>query len=582
MKQFPVAKLLRAEQVDKDPIGDAQLQKILGGKFDGIERDIERSSEGINRGDVPYHELDGIIPSVFQQLPENQRAEVSQYIQQKKKTEATVSAATAGAEILLTLFGVFSGGGILSSIYYGVAGALGLSTAAYEFERASDLNTIANAQKVGGATELLSDPDSAKRGYVFAWANLTLGLIDSGVAIAEGGKLLPGATAAEVLATHPGADALYTVPKNKILEIQSAIDLERAGDPAAQQALAALKQELGTDFDSIYDTLGNGNLRVVGEAEAELLGGAGIGDVPSSPAKSRLLQIRESLTPEGQALFDREFKISGSNADEYLGSLESKKDPTKYLNGRGAAEARRASGGQQAAQQAIQQRRKTALEKLRQSGFVNRQDVLDIVENLELDYPEKVKTLRGKIAVEQAVQRAKTQYPAEQGYEVLEEVDVAEAVGNYRSLDEWKAAHPGQDPNGLYQLSGRVWRQKTDIDVMVVQKTPDGKYQTVEIQEVKSGKNDSPSKAKEQSNNGRNGLQEINDGSNDIQLHQGKENITGRFDRGKIAVTQDNAMTVGPAQKKQGGNGFDQVGESTTNDYNNLAKEILTQHGVTE
>ena len=63
MKQFPVAGLLRAEQVDRDIISDAQLQKILGGKFDGIERDIERSREGINRGDVTYHELDGIIPS---------------------------------------------------------------------------------------------------------------------------------------------------------------------------------------------------------------------------------------------------------------------------------------------------------------------------------------------------------------------------------------------------------------------------------------------------------------------------------------------------------------------------------------
>ena len=577
MKQFPVAKLLRAEQVDKDPIGDAQLQKILGGKFDGIERDIERSSEGINRGDVPYHELDGIIPSVFQQLPENQRAEVSQYIQQKKKTEATVSAATAGAEILLTLFGVFSGGGILSSIYYGVAGALGLSTAAYEFERASDLNTIANAQKVGGATELLSDPDSAKRGYVFAWANLTLGLIDSGVAIAEGGKLLQGATAAEVLATHPGADALYTVPKNKILEVQSAIDLERAGDPAAQQALAALKQELGTDFDSIYDTLGNGNLRVVGEAEAELLGGAGIGDVPSSPAKSRLLQIRESLTPEGQALFDREFLISGSNAQEYLGSLESKKDPTKYLNGRGAAEAKRASGGQQAAQQAIQQRRNDALAELRQSDFANNPDVSEIVKKTEMPYTDKVDAIRGKIAAEQAKNRAIAKYPAEQGYEVKDEIEVVEAVGNYNSVEEWQAANPGKSNQGLYESGGRIWRQKTDMDVVVVQQTPNG-YRIVEIQEIKSGKKDRAVKARKQSDNARAGLQEIQNGSNDVQLHQGKKNITGEYDRTQIAVNKNNALIVGP----KGKDGFDQTSEYSTSDFEYLAKEILKQRRVQE
>ena len=169
------------------------------------------------------------------------------------------------------------------------------------------------------------------------------------------------------------------------------------------------------------------------------------------------------------------------------------------------------------------------------------------------------------------------------GYLVLQEVDVVEAVGNYKSKAEWRAAHRGQEPKGMYESGGRLWKKKTDIDVMVVQETPNGKYKTIEIQEVKSGKNDSPGKARGQSNNGRNGLQAINNGSNDIQLHQNQNDLTGQFDRSQTAVTQNKALTVGLAQKKQGGkDGFDRVSDITTNDYNDLAKKILTQYEVTE
>ena len=175
------------------------------------------------------------------------------------------------------------------------------------------------------------------------------------------------------------------------------------------------------------------------------------------------------------------------------------------------------------------------------------------------------------------------------GYLVLQEVDVVKAVGNYKSLAEWRAAHRGQEPKGMYESGGRLWKKKTDIDVMVVQKTPDGKYKTIEIQEVKSGKNDSPGKARGQSNNGRDGLQAIGEGSNEVQLHQkkkdadGVENITVQFERSQTAVTQDKAIIVGPAQKKQGGkDGFDRLNDSSTIDYNDLAKKILTQYEVTE
>ena len=65
-------------------------------------------------------------------------------------------------------------------------------------------------------------------------------------------------------------------------------------------------------------------------------------------------------------------------------------------------------------------------------------------------------------------------------------MDVAEAVGNYKTKAEWRAANPDAPDMSFYESGGRVWQRKTDIDVMVVQKTPNGKYKTIEIQEVKS------------------------------------------------------------------------------------------------
>ena len=305
LKQFPVAGLLRTEQVDSELVSDRRLVQISR-KFNGIERDIQQSRFGIDNGDIPLSELDGIIPGVLEQIPEEQRSQVEAYIKKKKQTEATVQAGTAGAEVLLTLFGVFSGGGVLSSIYYGVAGALGLGTAAYEFERAADLNTVANAGNAGG-TQLLSDPEQAKRNYVFAWANLTLGLVDSGLAITEGGQLLKGAKAAEKLATRPNSQAIFNLPSDDVLAIQRAVDLERAGDPAAQQTLAALKQKLGSDFDAVYDTLKDRNLRVVDDAETAKIKGRGL----------------SSLTPEQEAVADR-------LGNEFAQTIVGKGDQVRY------------------------------------------------------------------------------------------------------------------------------------------------------------------------------------------------------------------------------------------------------------
>ena len=342
-----------------------------------------------------------------------------------------------------------------------------------------------------------------------------------------------------------------------------------AKNPKQRQKLYnQLREKLGDDFDE-----------AIKFAETDLTSETTIVFRDESLSSSQKLDyVRARLTPQEQAIFDKE--LAATTPDEYATQLGKKDDPISSFKGKVKQEAAQSGGKIQ------QQRVDNAWKQLEQSGFVGKKEVENIATSKKLRYLDKVRVLREKIAVEQAAQKATTQYPASQGYEVFKEVDVAEAVGNYKSKAEWRAAHRGQDPEGLYESGGRLWKQKTDIDVMVVQKTPDGKYKTIEIQEVKSGKNDSPSDARGQSDNGRNGLQAINNGSNNIQLHQkkkdaeGVDNITDRFDRSQIAVAQNKALIVGPAQKQQAG--FNRVGDSTTNDYNNLAKKILSQYGVKE
>ena len=96
------------------------------------------------------------------------------------------------------------------------------------------------------------------------------------MAISEGAQVLDSLKAAEKLATRPGASAIFTIPQDKVLQIQRAIDIERAGDPTAASTLFALRKELGGEsFDGVYDTLSDSNLRVIDNAEAAIVRGRG-------------------------------------------------------------------------------------------------------------------------------------------------------------------------------------------------------------------------------------------------------------------------------------------------------------------
>ena len=120
--------------------------------------------------------------------------------------------------------------------------------------------------------------------------------------------------AAEKLATRPGASAIFSVPQDKVLQIQRAIDLEKAGDPTAASTLFALRKELGGEsFDGVYDTLSNSNLRVIDNAEADLI----FGGFTKSPYDGRTY---DSLSPKEKEAFDKIYHFrKNSKAREAVG-----------------------------------------------------------------------------------------------------------------------------------------------------------------------------------------------------------------------------------------------------------------------
>ena len=440
--------------------------------------------------------------------------------------------------------------------------ALGIGTAAYEFERADDLNLIAKTGDAGG-NQLLTQPDKAKQDYLLGWANLVLAGIDGGLAIKEGAQVLNSLKAAEKLATRPGASAIFTIPQDKVLQIQRALDLERAGDPTAASTLFALRKELGgKSFDGVYDTLEDGNLRVIDNAEAAKFKGRGLDDNQLPPLGEKSRKIRENLTPKAQAEFDK-MRRQYETDEDFIVAIESEDfgDPTRRFEARARSVIEKA---EKAA--AAQKRINNAQSKLDAVGFFGRADIVKELDKAEPD----LATIRGKIAAELAKQEAVEKFPVEQGYIVKEEINVVEQVPGYSTHEQWVADNPGKNKDTVYELDGKVWIRRGDIDLAVTRPSPDsGRSQIVRLEEIKSGKKDKPSKARGQLDKVQGLLERIENGDTTVRLHPNRDtDVTDQFDLSNSASIQ--TVTKGPD-----GKAFDETLPLTATEINTIAQKAI-------
>ena len=235
------------------------------------------------------------------------KAEVEKYIQGKLRRDAGIKTATTVGSIGLTVGALaaapITGGSTIPLALSGLGTILGLSGSAYNFERAKDLNRVAQTSDAGG-NQLLTDPEAAKQNYVFAWVDLALGLIDGGLAVREGGQVLKGAKAAEKILSDGGADAIARLTPEQTRKFQALAT--STDDVQKQQLRQSLRQELGdANFDAANQVFEGSKLETISDAEAATIRGRG------------------GLTPEQDAIADR-------MADEFAQTIIKKGKQANY------------------------------------------------------------------------------------------------------------------------------------------------------------------------------------------------------------------------------------------------------------
>ncbi|MEO8841912.1 MAG: hypothetical protein ABI704_10105 [Kofleriaceae bacterium] len=115
----------------------------------------------------------------------------------------------------------------------------------------------------------------------------------------------------------------------------------------------------------------------------------------------------------------------------------------------------------------------------------------------------------------------------------------------------------------------RVYLDKTDVDLMVVEPGPAGK-RIRRLAQEKAGAKDTPAAAKSQNEQALHAIEGARSGGKHVRLEAGGVDITKTLDL-STAATADK-VSVGPA-----GKGFDESLEVTASDLERLMKDLVTE-----
>ena len=223
---------------------DDAVQETIQERFDEIQSNISKVEAGVYNEDIPLIEMGPLVDETLAEMRKGDPSHVEAveaYLLGERRKQTAISLTTFAVELGLTVAACFTSG--VTAIVLGLLGAgLGIGTAAYEFERADDLNTTANAG-LPGDNQLVDDPDAARFNYIMGWANLVLAGIDSGIVITEGASLLGKA---ERAVTQASADVIARMSPEQINLVSDAVRLEEVGDIASAEAIySRLQSELG-------------------------------------------------------------------------------------------------------------------------------------------------------------------------------------------------------------------------------------------------------------------------------------------------------------------------------------------------
>jgi hypothetical protein len=339
---------------------------------------------------------------------------------------------------------------------------------------------------------------------------------------------------------HQGGN-LFTCPPGKLAE--KIEGYRKLGDTVTEQTIDGEKGATVTTKD--------GKTMVIREQSPQEA-------MPADPDRFKLTNLYESLkSEEAQAEFSQilqESKDPKTALKMLEGMAKSKDGLEKTLLDRANARAARVPSEQKIA---------TARQALADNGFLDSPLVKAAIA------AGNKGELRGRVAEFLARRRNVAEFKPEEGHEVLGDIDIVQKFGDYKTVDEARAAHPGEDLP-LYELNGQVWRRVTDLDVLVLEKDASGRSTVARMEEVKASPSATGEKARTQISSAVDVFAKIAAGDNSYRVHLNrKQDITGRID--VTTATADKAKVRGLEGKK----GFDLSIGLTDSELNKVVDQLI-------
>ncbi len=266
-KSFPVLDALDAGSVKIGRTTDAQLYANIVAALDRARKAQAEVKKRIESGDMPLYKLDPIVNAALASfsITESSKADFSlavlEWLAEERKREWAIKLGSAVLGIGLAAACFIPGIGVGAVIALGAIGAgIGGAAAYYEFEMADDLHQAGESGRAG-SHQLISDPDAAKKEYLWGIVNLILAGVD--IFMAGGEVFRLGKVLSRFDSVKDGlsfVDKVGDVKKsikflNKIEDTENGAILLKKLESASEEALKQIERCLetvdATDVDGL-------------------------------------------------------------------------------------------------------------------------------------------------------------------------------------------------------------------------------------------------------------------------------------------------------------------------------------------
>jgi hypothetical protein len=296
---------------------------------------------------------------------------------------------------------------------------------------------------------------------------------------------------------------------------------------------------------------------------------------PELSASDWVEQLKRRLTPEELAHYEQS-KSRWRTPEEMQSSFHGDLDAARQEIARTAGTKTEKHSLRDAAARLSAQRAEQIREFVAQRGLMNDPRVVKMLEKLPenpslKDLAKVVSDLRTLVMAELRAEEIASRFP---DAKVLREVKIWEEQPEI-SVQVFEAM-PDHDKHGFTHRidadgQGRIYKNMTDIDLLLIEKAPDGgKAKILRFEQHKTGTRDTPGEAKAQNDVALRKIESVRAGDRRIRLEpEAKIDIIDQLDL--TSTESADKVTVGPAGPKK----FDESLGITALDLERLVEELV-------